>query len=375
MPLMTQIDRYLFRQLALGLLAVTFGLALLIWLTQSLRFVELVVNRGLSFGVFIQLTGLLLPSFIAVILPITTFVVVLFIYQRLASDRELTVMRAAGMSQIGLARPALYLAGFAMVVGYVLNLWLVPASLSSFRAFQWEIRNRIVAFLLQEGVFTPVTDDLTVYVRVREPDGTLRGIMVDDRRQKSSEATIFAESGQLLEGPSGPRVQLLNGSRQEIDRQTGRLNMLQFGENTIELAQSARAEVTRNRASAEVSLGELLHPSPDIVSAQNAPRWRVEGHKRLATPITTLSYTLIGLLAALTGTFQRHGGIVRPILAILGVVALLALGLAIGNLAGRNAALIPLLWLHAIAPGAVAGWVLFWPRGRVAVPVPAPDLS
>ena len=32
----------------------------------------------------------------AVILPITTFVVVQFIYQRLASDRELTVMRSAG---------------------------------------------------------------------------------------------------------------------------------------------------------------------------------------------------------------------------------------------------------------------------------------
>ena len=73
----------------------------LIWLTQSLRFVELVVNRGLSLRVFLQLTGLLIPNFVAVILPITTFVVVQFIYQRLAGDRELTVMRAAGLSPLG----------------------------------------------------------------------------------------------------------------------------------------------------------------------------------------------------------------------------------------------------------------------------------
>src|SRR5674476_794115 len=97
-PLVTQLDRYIFRQLAGALIAVTGGLTLLIWLIQSLRFVELVVNRGLSAFVFLRLIGLLIPSLVAVIVPITTFVVVQFVYQRLAGDRELTVMRAAGLS-------------------------------------------------------------------------------------------------------------------------------------------------------------------------------------------------------------------------------------------------------------------------------------
>ena len=361
-PLITRIDHYVFRQLSLALLAVTCGLALLIWLTQSLRFVELVVNRGLSFAVFIQLTGLLLPSFIAVILPITTFVVVQFVYQRLSGDRELTVMRSAGMSNFGLSRPAIGVAGLAMATAYVLNLWIVPASLTSFREFQWEIRNRLAAFLLQEGVFTPVSEDLTVYIRSRTPDGTLRGILVDDRRQKDRSATILAESGQLLEGPAGPRVQLMNGSRHEIDRQTGRLNMLLFGENIIDLAQTSKAEAARQRDSAEASTDELLNPAPGTVSARDAPRWLVEGHKRLATPLTALSYTLIALAASLTGAFSRHGSILRPALAIAAVVGLLALGLAIGNLAARNTALIPLLWIHAIGPGIVAAWILFGPR-------------
>src|SRR5215469_4424167 len=167
--LITRIDRYVFRQLSLALVAVTGGLAALIWLIQSLRFVELVVNHGLSFGVFIELTGLLIPSFVAVILPITTFVVVQFIYQRLAGDREITVMRAAGLSPYALSRPALALAVLATAAGYALSIWIVPASLTSFRQFQWEIRNRMAAFLVQEGVFTQVSENLTVYVRTREP--------------------------------------------------------------------------------------------------------------------------------------------------------------------------------------------------------------
>ena len=97
----TRLDRYVLRQLLGALLASTGGLAALIWLTQSLRFVAMVVDRGLSLRVFLQLTGLLIPSFVAVILPITTFVVIQFIYQRLAGDRELTVMRAAGAVLLG----------------------------------------------------------------------------------------------------------------------------------------------------------------------------------------------------------------------------------------------------------------------------------
>lgn len=358
--LITRLDRYIFRQLALALIAVTGGLTALIWLVQSLRFVELVVNHGLSLGVFIELTGLLTPSFVAVILPITTFVVVQFIYQRLAGDREITVMRAAGLSPLALSRPAIALGFLAVASGYLLNLWIVPDSLASFRDYQWEIRNRMAAFLLQEGVFTSVSDNLTVYVRARDPDGTLHGILIDDGRDKSAHATILAERGRLVEGPTGPRVLLLDGSREEIDHQTGRLNVLTFGQNEIDLSDNSNNNGARPPDMSEVSLGELLHPHP--ANDRDIPKWIAEAHKRLSSPLTALSYAFVALLSVLTGTFRRHGSYVRPLVAIGAMVALLALGLAVENLAARDNALLPLMWLHAVVPGAVCAWLLLGPQ-------------
>ena len=355
--LVTRLDRYIFRQLALALIAVTGGLTALVWLVQSLRFVELVVNHGLSLGVFVELTGLLIPSFVAVILPITTFVVVQFIYQRLAGDREITVMRTAGLSQFALARPALALAGVAMIGGFLLNLWLVPASLASFREFQWEIRNQMAAFLLQEGVFTSVSDNLTVYVRSRDPDGTLRGILIDDGRDPTAHATILAERGRMVESQNGPRVLLLNGSREEIDHQTGRLNVLTFGQNEIDLSDKTNNGGERLRDMSEMSLAELLDPHPS--SKTDIPKWFAEGNKRLSAPLTSVSYALVALLSVLTGAFRRHGSYVRPLVAILAMVALLAIGLAVESLSARNSAVLPLMWLHAIVPGVVCGWLLF----------------
>jgi lipopolysaccharide export system permease protein len=357
----SRLDRYVFRQLLAALLVVTLGIVALIWLTQSLRFVELVVNRGLSFTVFLKLTGLLIPGFVAIILPITCFVVVQFIYQRLASDRELTVMRAAGLSPLAMARPALAVAAVTMAVHYALILWLVPASAASFREYQWEIRNHIAAFLLQEGVFTTVSDDLVVYVRAKEPDGSLRGIMVDDARDKAQRATILAESGRLLEGASGPRVLLENGTRQVIDERTGQLNVLTFKENWVDLATPARATGARLRDMGEMGITDLLNPPEGVVNPRDIPKWRVEAHKRLSAPLTTLSFTLIALLAVLGGVFRRHGGLLRPFLAIMAVVGLVAAGLALDSIAVRMNELIPVLWLRAVLPAAVCGLALFAP--------------
>jgi lipopolysaccharide export system permease protein len=373
---MTRIDRYLFRQLAIALIAVTVGLAALVWLTQSLRFIELVLDRGLSLVVFVELTSLMLPSFFAVILPITTFVVVLFVYVRLAGDRELVVMRAAGLSQWRLARPAVLLASLATALCVFLNLWLVPVSHTAFRQWQFEIRNQLVGVLLQEGVFSQVGNDLTVYARYRDPDGTLRGILVHDQRDAGAPVTILAEQGRISTTAGAPRVTLLNGVRQQVERAPAnaapgtpplRLNTLSFTENSLDLARASRGEESRSRDSRERSVAELLNPDPEEgLRDRELRRYYAEAHQRLSGPLSALSFALVGLAVALTGEFRRHGGGLRIAVGISIVVGLLALGLTAGNLAARDNAWVPLIWLQTVLPGFIAAWWLGgapgWPR-------------
>lgn len=366
----SRIDRYILRQLAGGLLAVTTGLAALVWLTQSLRFIELVLDRGLSLTVFIELTSLMLPGFIAVILPITTFIVVLFVYVRMNTDRELVVLRAAGLSPLRLARPALTLAMISVAIGYGLNVWLVPLSHGAFRMWQFEIRNQMAAILLQEGVFSSVGNDLTVYARSRERDGTLRGILVHDQREPGAPVTIIAEQGRISSTPQGPRVLLINGIREQLEKpvpgRPPRLTVLSFTENSVDLARATRQEEARARDSRERSVPELLQPDPEEeLRPREIARFYGEAHQRLSAPLTALTYALVGLAVALTGQFRRHGGGLRLAVGIGITVGLLAAGLTIGNLATRNNAFVWLIWVHALAPGVIAFW---WMAGAPGLP-------
>jgi lipopolysaccharide export system permease protein len=361
---MTRLDTYIMRQLAIALLAVTIGLAALVWLTQSLRFIELVLDRGLSIWVFLELTGLLLPSFFGVILPITTFVVTLFTYVRLAADRELVVMRAAGLSNIQLSVPALLVASGAMVACFVLNLWLTPMSHQAFREWQFEIRNQMAGLLLQEGVFSSVGEELTVYARDRDADGTLHGILVHDARERGAPVTVIAESGRITATPQGPRVTLMNGQRQQVERivqpdgtTVSRLSVLTFQENSVDLSRASRAEGSRFRNAQERSLRELFDPEPGV-SLRDRRRFLAEAHTRLSGPLTAIGFALLALAVALTAGFRRHGGGFPLFLGAALMVALLALGLGIGSMAARQPALLGLIWVHAVLPGLAAAWVI-----------------
>ena len=225
----------------------------------------------------------------------------------------------------------------------------------------------MAAFLLQEGVFTQVSDDLTVYVRSRDPDGTLRGILVDDGRDKTAHATILAESGRLTEGPNGPRVLLVNGSRQEIDHQTGRLNVLTFGQNEIDLSDN-QGDCRRTPARHD---GDVAGRTARPASAQSARRAEMD-RRRAQAPGDTAHRDLLCLhrrcSSVLSGTFRRHGSFVRPLVAVAAMVALLAFGLAMENLAARDNAMLPMIWLQAVAPGMICGWMLFGPQWLAVTP-------
>src|SRR5713101_2041804 len=82
-PPMTGLDRYMLRQCLSVMIFVTAALSAAVWLAQSLRLVDLIVNRGLSAEVFLYLALLILPRFFDIVLPIGAFIAVLFVFNKL----------------------------------------------------------------------------------------------------------------------------------------------------------------------------------------------------------------------------------------------------------------------------------------------------
>jgi lipopolysaccharide export system permease protein len=371
---MNGITRYILRQTLMIMLVVGVSFTAAVWLVQSLRLIDLIVNRGLSLGLFLYLAVLILPRFIDVVLPIAVFIATLFTYNRLLSESELIVMRAAGMSQTALARPALFAGAFGFTVLLSFSVYFLPQANRSFKDLQFEIRNRFASVLLQEGIFNTLSESLTIYVRERNGNGELAGLLIHDTRDGDKPITIVAERGTFVDTDAGPRVLMVNGSRQQYDHTTGKLSTLAFDKYTLDLAAYRDAPGLRERQPDELFLHELL-----FRRARSGETGAViEAHLRLINPLTALAFCAIPLACLLTGEFNRRGQTQRVLLAILLAFVFETLDIGFKNLAGRTTLAVPFLYLNVLAPMAVTGWLLWRdssapaPRRRAALPaVPA----
>jgi len=356
------------RQLVVGMIFVSVLLTCVLWLTQSLRFIEMIVNKGLSLDIFLELTFLLMPGFLVIILPISLFAVVLFTYNRLISDRELVVLRAAGLSHFSLARPVIVVGSAVMALGVLLTCWVIPMTVRTFHEMQWTIRNDITSVLLQEGRFNKFGDGVTIYVRSRTPEGELSGILVHDQRVGGRTITLMAERGALVMTQTGPRVLMVNGNRQEVTPGTGRLSLLYFDSYTIDLATATGARPDRFRDARERPTGELIwiDETEPGVGPGEIRRFRTELYSRLISPLFNLGYPLLAAAIMIGSGFDRRGQMMQILMAVGAMVGLQAAALGASSLSTRDLAYAPLMLLIALLPIGISLWALAAPSRRPA---------
>ncbi|MGI9510442.1 MAG: LPS export ABC transporter permease LptF [Geminicoccaceae bacterium] len=353
--------RYLVWQLILPALIATLAFSGAVWLSQSLRFVDLIVNKGLPLTTFLYLTALLFPSLLLVVMPIALFCGVLFAYHRLTIESELLVMQAIGLSKLQLAAPGLILGLVVSSIGYVNSLYAMPAAFRSFKDLQYELSRDFSHLLLQPGVFNTPIPDLTVYVREATEEGSLAGIVVHDERVRKLPVTMMAEEGILVQSDSGPLFVLENGNRQEMDLtdpEARRLSVLHFDSYTLDLAATASAPEDRNRKPKELFIHELFDPAGPDLSEERRRELRVEGHKRLTWPLNAFVFALVGITILLTRKHDRRGPWRGMLLAVVSVIVIQSLSTAAASIAERTPPLLPVLYLVPIVPIVVCAWFL-----------------
>ena len=357
---MNGLNRYILRQCFSVMIFVTAALSAAVWLAQSLRLIDLIVNRGLSIAVFLYLAALILPRFLDIVLPIGVLIAVLFTFNRLTTESELVVMRAAGLSPLALAKPVLILATIAFAFLMSLSAYVLPVANRAFRDLQFEIRNRFVSSLIQEGTFTTVSEKLTFYIRNREPNGDVVGLLINDSRDPKRPVTILAERAAFVDTPSGSRIVMVNGNRQQFDPQTRKLSILTFARYTLDFGALQDAPIERLRLAEERFLPDLFFPPKDLDPFLRHS-FLMEAHQRILIPLSAFSFALIPLACLLPGGFNRRGQWKRVMLAIGAAFLFQTTALGVDDLAARFAPAIPLMYVITLLPLTI-GIVSLLPR-------------
>jgi lipopolysaccharide export system permease protein len=368
---------YILSQLLGPVAILTLLLTSVVWLVNSLQFLDLVINRGQSALTFLYLILLVLPALLAIIVPLAFFFATLVTLQRLQGDSELVVMASAGYSLRQLAMPVLSCAAIVMVLTYACVLYLAPAGQRALRDKVMDIRADMAGALLNEGDFNTSQQGLTIFIRQLSNKGEIKGILVHDSRDRAHPVTYIAEKGILAQTPAGTRLIMVDGTI-ETGAQGGRqLQVLHFEGYTFNLDQFTGPTQNTLRKSQERYLSELLWPQETQGLTQRLrDQFFAEAHNRISQPLYCLAFALIAMAAVLRGRRQRGKVAMRLTIASLAAAGLRIAGYGVMGLTQRNPPLVVLFYLlpvlgMAAALAVLAGYApsVLWARWKPATPI------
>ena len=334
---------YIYRQLLGPFILIMLSMTGIAWLTQSLRFIELIIIKGLPINIFLNLTILIIPKLLVTIIPFVAFLAALITYTRLNTESELISMKSAGMNNFKILLPAVI---FGITLGALtisIENYGSPYAYNKFKTLQHTIRNNYISTLFQEKVFSSPIKGLTVFIKERDKIGNFQGILIHDERDANKTISIIAEQGKIVTTQEGARFALINGNRQEVSKDKN-ISILYFNEYTLNITNYNKDTSPRFKEASERSFYELFNSEKNI-SALYKKEFLAEGHKRIMTPIIVLIMVLIGAISSIIGRFNRKTSIKKIFYSISAALIIQIYIIASPQVMIQSPKLIPFLYI------------------------------
>ena len=351
-----ELRRYIFKQMLYWVIVCTCSLIGIVWLSQALKLIELLVNKGAALTDFLTLTALAIPLWLMVILPIGGLVATILVLNRLQQDREITAMHAVGLSNLVIARGPLMMGLTITVFMYINSAFILPQTFTGYKSIINSLRTSAPIVVVQEGVFTDITKGLTIFIQDRQGQNNFSNIFVHDTREENKIVEIIAKRGLINITSSPPRLKFYDGIRSEYTAGASQAAILEFDSYELTLTREYKNLVDAPSDYNELPISVLLageNPSPHY-----SREMRAEGHYRLASPFLGITLVIIGITSILSSRYSRSGSW-RQISIGVGVALVIEILLVMARGATINTpSLFPIMYIISILPAIIGLYML-----------------
>jgi len=297
---MWRLHRYLAQEIVRPLLAALLLLFQLLFAMQLLRGTDLVFGSGASAADVGRIALLLAPHFVAMAMPIAFLVGVLIGLGRLAEDRELLAMSAAGIDPAVLLPVPLAIAAVLSLAGLWLGRDLEPRGLAGVRNEAGQMLRRNLQGDVKPGVFFGDLTGLTLYAEKVDPlTHAWTHVLVHDDRDRSSPVLVLAQRGRLdASGESAVALELADGQLHRSATVGDEYAVLGFERGHIEvgLGDAFFRKSAFRSTTEELTLDELRAASIEAEKTGNEPaEWKTSLARRTALPLAPLAFALVAV--------------------------------------------------------------------------------
>jgi len=291
-------------------LAVTFSLSLIfldfiLMMEKVLRLSRILSGVGASISDMTRIVFYLQPQLMMLTIPMSLLLSTLLTYGRLNTDNELTILRTAGMSFAGIARPVLFLGLLFFFVSMLVSFSIAPLGARKLRATISQIVTQKAPMAIEAGIFNTSFRNIVILVRDKPAPDVMKGIFIYDSRNTKEPKVLTAREGRVYADREYNLSLYMKDGFIHIARPEGATEVF-FGGYNLSLNLAVEGPARKN---SEMTPAELLREAKARDPKERIP-FLLEFHRRLSLPSLCLLLMFLGPpLSLLSGKSGRLGGL------------------------------------------------------------------
>jgi len=332
---------YIIKELLGPLLASLGVFTFVLLIGNMLKLADLLLNKGVSIQDIIKLFFYLIPYILSYTIPMAILTATVLCFGRLASDNEVTAMKASGISLYRIGLPVLIIALIISLGSVYLNDRVLPAShFASIKLVKGAALKNPAAYL-EPGTF--IKSFKGYIVRVNSVDGdALKDILIYQLGEKGPTRTIIAKKGKIITHPDGNAItlKLIDGTADEPNPEDSNL-FYKLSFKTYDMTLDLEKSLSKGKFRKKIKDMTIKELKEDVASLKatgvisehikkEVRRRLTEIHRKIAMAFSSFVFVLVALpLAINTKKREKSIGFAISLIILLIYYLLLFGGIAL----------------------------------------------
>ena len=211
-----------------------FGISTIIWVFQAVNFLDIMIEDGRNYSVYLNYTLLNFPKIISRILPFALFFSFSYTFIKYEAQNELVIFWNHGVSKLTVVKFFFFISILIMLVQIIILSFIVPKSQEAARS---KLRSSDVDYfesLIKPKKFNDTIKGLTIFAEEKDINGEFRNIYIKKKTANKSFQITFAKKG-IFELKNDEKILVLYDGN-TLNSNNGKLTNFNFSKSDYGLS-------------------------------------------------------------------------------------------------------------------------------------------
>ncbi len=323
--------KLLFRKLLLDYLKFfiisLFSVGIIIWVFQAVNFLDIMIEDGRDYYVYIQYSLLSFPKIISKLYPFALFFSIFYVTIKLENNNELIIFWNIGVQKIEIINFVFKISLLFMIIQALLSSIIVPKSQDLARSF---LKTSTVNFLdnfIKPQRFNDTIKGVTIFSEGKNNKGNLTNIYLKKETSDDNFQITYAKKGIIKEINKFPILVLYTG--ETITVKEGKTTSISFSKSDFPL-KNIETNTTLYKKTQELSTIKLIK-CINIIKNKKNPINKIENcsekninniykefYKRLIIPVYIPLLTLVPLILIISSKINTNYNKIKLVTFFIG---------------------------------------------------------